>query len=178
MAALPAALRSAAPPGRLTTAGGPPPATAEQLEETAVADLPMHDRKDVVIPEPPGDLREALSRALSAEDHDARRRAVGEVAASDPTFLDAWAELAPLGREPIERYSYARVGYHRGLDTLRRHGWGGTGYVRWAHATNRGFLRCLVQLRRAAEEIGETPEVERIADFLRDLDPDWDDANA
>ncbi len=143
-----------------------------------MADLPMHDRKDVVIPEPPGAVREALVRALSAPDHGARRRAVGEVVAANPTFLDGWAELAVLAREPIERYAYARVGYHRGLDTIRRHGWGGTGTVRWAHATNRGFLRCLVALRGAAAEIGETDEVDRIDDFLHDLDPDWDDANA
>jgi hypothetical protein len=142
-----------------------------------VTDLPMHDRKDVVIPEPPATVREALSRAMATEDHDARRRAVGEVAASDPTFLDAWAELSALGREPIERYAYARVGYHRGLDTIRGRGWGGTGYVRWAHATNRGFLRCLVALQRAAAEIGEVPEVDRISAFLHDLDPEWDDAD-
>jgi hypothetical protein len=142
-----------------------------------MADLPMHDRVDVVIPESPGELVEALSRALSEDAQDARRRAVGEIAAASPTFLDAWAELSALGREPIERYAYARVGYHRGLDTLRANGWGGNGYVRWSHATNRGFLRCLTALRRAADEIGETPEVERIDGFLRDLDPDWDDAN-
>jgi hypothetical protein len=32
-------------------------------------------------------------------------------------------------------------------------------------------------LRAAARAIGETSEVERISAFLRDLDPDWDDAN-
>lgn len=143
-----------------------------------MADLPMHDRKDVVIPEPPTDVHEALVRALAVEDADGRREAVGEVVAANPTFLDGWAELAGLGREPIERYAYARVGYHRGLDTIRKHGWGGTGTVRWAHATNRGFLRCLVALRDAAGEIGETAEVERIRDFLHDLDPDWSDDNA
>lgn len=141
-------------------------------------DLPMADRKDVVIPEPTAERREALDRALAVEDADARRTAVGEVVASDPTFLDAWAELAALARQPIERYAYARVGYHRGLDTIRQNGWGGTGYVRWAHPTNRGFLRCLVALRKAAEQIGETPEVDRIGQFLVDLDPEWDDANA
>lgn len=137
----------------------------------------MADRKDVVIPEPAADVRESLVRAMAVEDQDARRTAVGEVAAANPTFLDAWAELSVLGREPIERYAYARVGYHRGLDTLRQNGWGGTGFARWAHASNRGFLRCLASLRKAAEEIGETAEVERIGQFLRDLDPEWDDAN-
>jgi hypothetical protein len=88
-----------------------------------------------------------------------------------------WAQLAALGEEPIERYAYARVGYHRGLDALRANGWGGTGRVRWSEPTNRPFLACLVRLRAAAAEIGEDAEVTRIDEFLRDLDPDWDDAN-
>ena len=49
--------------------------------------------------------------------------------------------------------------------------------VRWQHPSNRGFLRCLAGLRDAAAEIGETTEVERIGDFLTDLDPGWDDVN-
>ena len=40
----------------------------------------------------------------------------------------AWAELAEeadaAGRE-IEAYAFARVGYHRGLDRLRKSGWRG-----------------------------------------------------
>ena len=96
----------------------------------------------------------------------------------DPTFLAGWAALSEVARDDIERYAYARVGYHRGLDAIRRSGWGGNGYVRWEHPTNRGFLRCLVRLRDAADAIGEQDEVERIRTFLHDLDPDWDDANA
>jgi hypothetical protein len=73
----------------------------------------------------------------------------------------------------VEAYAYARVGYHRGLDALRGAGWRGSGYVRWAHETNRGFLRALDALRSTADTIGEESEAERCAMFLRQLDPEW-----
>ncbi len=134
-------------------------------------DLPMADRPEVVLPDPDPDLQRALDEA---EDRDA----VAAVVTRDPTFVAAWARLSEHARDDVERYACARVGYHRGLDALRRNGWGGNGYVRWQHPTNRGFLTCLVRLRDAAAAIGETDEVERIQQFLRDLDPDWDDALA
>ena len=139
-------------------------------------ELPMADRHETVLPQAPEAAREALANALAA-DGDTRLLAVSAVVADYPTFVEGWAQLAAMGREPIERYAYARVGYHRGLDALRAAGWGGTGFVRWSQPTNRGFLSCLVRLRAAAAEIGETAEVERITDFLHDLDPDWDDRN-
>ncbi|NDH87813.1 MAG: DUF3151 family protein [Actinobacteria bacterium] len=64
-------------------------------------------------------------------------------------------------------------GYHRGLDKLRASGWRGSGYVRWQHETNRGFLRALAGLQATAAAIGETAEDERCAIFLRQLDPEW-----
>ncbi|PRI12443.1 DUF3151 family protein [Leucobacter massiliensis] len=86
----------------------------------------------------------------------------------------AWAlladEAAAAGRE-IEAYAYARVGYHRGLDALRKAGWRGAGPVPWAHEANRGVLRALYALRRAAASIGEQAEVERLTDFLDGADP-------
>ena len=78
------------------------------------------------------------------------------------------------GRDPVERYACHRVGYHRGLDQLRQSGWRGSGYVRWRHPSNRGFLRALDGLRAAAGEIGEADEERRCAEFLRQLDPAWD----
>jgi hypothetical protein len=78
-----------------------------------------------------------------------------------------------MSEDNVRSYAYARVGYHRGLDALRAAGWRGSGYVRWRHETNRGFLRSLEALRRAAEAIGETDEEERCALFLHQLDPDW-----
>lgn len=136
-----------------------------------MAELPMSDRIDVVLPDPPAALLDALAAAGSDRD------AIAAVVASDPEFLAGWAAMAKQGREPLERYAYARVGYHRGLDALRRNAWGGTGLCRWVHPGNRGLLTCLELLRRAAAEIGEQPEVTRLADFLVQLDPAWDDAN-
>ena len=93
---------------------------------------------------------------------------------SDPRCLQAWADLAELADDPVERYAYARVGYHRGLDALRAAGWRGSGYVRWRHESNRGFLRSLDALRQAAAAaIGETDEEQRCELFLRQLDPEW-----
>jgi hypothetical protein len=72
---------------------------------------------------------------------------------------------------PIEGYAYARTGYHRGLDALRRNGWKGFGPVPWSHEPNRGFLRCVTELAKAAEYIGETDEQVRCTQLLRDCDP-------
>jgi hypothetical protein len=97
-----------------------------------------------------------------------------EVAARFPTHSAAWAVLADAAYERdsvVESYAYARVGYHRGLDALRRNGWKGHGPVPWAHAPNQGFLRALFALGRAAGTIGETEEAERIGAFLDDSDP-------
>jgi len=141
-----------------------------------VADLPMADRHETVLPLAPDEARAALATAV-ASGEDQRKAAVSAVVADHPTFIEGWATLATMGHEPIERYAYARVGYHRGLDALRGAGWGGRGYVRWSQTANRPFLTCLVRLRATAAEIGEVSEVERITDFLRDLDPDWDDAS-
>jgi hypothetical protein len=96
------------------------------------------------------------------------------VAGRFPASSVAWAALADRAFESgsvIESYAYARVGYHRGLDALRRSGWKGHGPVPWSHEPNRGFLRSLHALARAAAAIGETEEAERCSTFLRDSDP-------
>ena len=92
---------------------------------------------------------------------------------SFPWWSDAWAELGDLARDDVEAYACFRVGYHRGLDALRKSGWRGSGYVRWREPSNRGFLRCVDGLRQAAASIGEAEEEERCAVFLRQLDPSW-----
>jgi hypothetical protein len=97
-----------------------------------------------------------------------------EVAAAHPTSSAAWAALAEAalaGGRTIEAYAYARTGYHRGLDALRRNGWKGFGPVPWSHEPNRGFLRCVTVLAKAAEAIGEVGEEERCTQLLRDSDP-------
>lgn len=88
-----------------------------------------------------------------------------------PRSMFAWAALGAVGRDDIERYAAYRVGYHRGLDALRANGWRGSGYVRWADESNRGFLRCLSGLQRMAAAIGERDEAERIEMFIAQLDP-------
>ena len=93
------------------------------------------------------------------------------VAAAHPTSSLAWATLADVAFEDdrvVESYAYARVGYHRGLDLLRRNGWKGFGPVPWEHEPNRGFLRCLHALARAAASIGEEEEATRCTLFLRE----------
>ncbi len=114
---------------------------------------------------------QALSEALATAE-DQRKLAVAAVAARWPRFLDAWARLGELAGDAVESYAYYRIGYHRGLDKLRGSGWRGSGYVRWEHPTNQGFLRALIGLRTAADRIGEQDEVERIGEFLQQLDPD------
>ena len=116
---------------------------------------------------------EALVDALSQPDGGGRRDAVAAVVADWPRHLDGWACLGDLGRDPMESYAAYRVGYHRGLDRLRQSGWRGSGYVRWQHPTNRGFLRSLAGLARIAARIGEQDEAERCELFLHQLDPGW-----
>ena len=96
------------------------------------------------------------------------------VAAAHPTSSLAWAVLAEealAGHRDVEAYAYARTGYHRGLDALRRNGWKGHGPVPWEHEPNRGFLRALGALAVAAGRIGEEPEAERCRTFLLDSSP-------
>jgi hypothetical protein len=133
--------------------------------------------------EPPATLLPAqpdAEAALSSSDP-------AEAAARFPAFSAAWAALAeraydsgsvaagsapqaPL-RSVVEAYAYARTGYHRGLDALRRNGWKGHGPIPWSHEPNQGFLRCLAVLARAAGDIGESDESARCREFLRDSDP-------
>lgn len=97
-----------------------------------------------------------------------------EIVSAHPESSLCWALLAEgslqIGTREgdVAAYAYARTGYHRGLDQLRRAGWKGSGPIPWEHVPNRGFLRALWALARAAERIGETAEHERCAQFLRD----------
>ena len=125
---------------------------------------------ETVLPDVPAALGAALASASDAA-------AIAEIVARNPRVMAGWAALGELAEQSgatIEAYAYFRVGYHRGLDALRQSGWRGSGYVRWRHPSNRGFLRALDGLRRQAAAIGETDEAVRCADFLHQLDPDWD----
>ena len=120
---------------------------------------------ETVLPPEPAEVTDAVAAARADRD------AVAAVAAANPRSLAVWATLGDLARDDIEAYACFRVGYHRGLDTLRANGWRGSGYVRWQHETNRAFLRALQGLQRVAATIGETDEAERCALFLAQLDP-------
>ncbi len=88
-----------------------------------------------------------------------------------PTSSLAWsllAESALAAGDDVQAYAFARTGYHRGLDALRRAGWRGHGPVPWSHVPNRGFLRAVAALARAAAEIEETDEAERCRHLLAD----------
>ncbi|GIG58109.1 hypothetical protein Lfu02_24810 [Longispora fulva] len=120
---------------------------------------------------------------LDIETGPAAALAAGEdpstVAAQYPTSSAAWAALADRAYqagEVVTSYAFARTGYHRGLDQLRRAGWKGHGPVPWNHEPNQGFLRALHALGRAADAIGESDEAARCAQFLRDCDPAAGDA--
>lgn len=98
-----------------------------------------------------------------------------DVVRRHPASPVAWAALgaqaAEADADAVTVYAYARVGYHRSLDLLRRNGWKGHGPVPWEHEPNRGFLSCLGLLAQAARTIGETDEWERCSTFLRESSP-------
>jgi hypothetical protein len=132
-----------------------------------MSELPITEALETTIEEPPGSL-EAVGAARDAA-------GLQEVAAKWPECLTAWAALGEEAMDrsrPVEAYAYFRVGYHRGLDRIRRAGWRGQGRVPWAHEANRGFLRSLRGLGNAAAAIGETAEATRCSDFLAQLAPD------
>jgi hypothetical protein len=115
-----------------------------------------------------------LPRDPAQDDLDAGM-APGDAVRRHPASPAAWAalaaaELAAEG-DSVTVYAYARVGYHRSLDLLRRNGWKGQGPVPWEHEPNRGFLTCLGLLALAAKAIGETDEWDRCSAFLRDSSP-------
>jgi hypothetical protein len=111
-----------------------------------------------------------------AADELAAGTAPAQVVRAHPESPVAWATLAEQALaddavDDVTAYAYARVGYHRSLDLLRRNGWKGHGPVPWEHEPNRGFLRALAALAEAAGRIGEAPEADRCREFLRDSSP-------
>lgn len=110
------------------------------------------------------DQPDASARAVLAS-AGARAAARAFPAASLP-----WAVLAEqtLDDDAVAAYAFARTGYHRGLDALRRAGWRGSGPVPLDHEPNQGFLRALLALAEAAERIGEQEEADRCRTFVAD----------
>lgn len=121
----------------------------------------------------------AAAELAGSEDRPLDAATLTAAASAHPTSSLAWALLAEAaleGDRPVEAYAYARTGYHRGLDALRKAGWRGQGPVPWSHEPNRGFLRALAALSRAARAIGEHDEEARCAAFLRDSSREAADA--
>lgn len=141
------------------------------MSEPRPVNLSTTGPPETVLDPEPTEALQALEAAL-AEPEERRRGAVSSVVGRFPRFLDGWARLGELARDDVEAYACYRVAYHRGLDRLRQSGWRGSGYVRWRHDTNRGFLRALQGLGRQAAAIGEHDEAERCAQFLDQLDPE------
>lgn len=108
----------------------------------------------------------------------ADRTELADLAARFPASSLAWALLArdalrdDSTAAAVMAYSYARTGYHRGLDALRRAGWRGAGPVPFDHEPNHGFLQALAYLALAADRIGEADEAQRCADFLYESSPE------
>lgn len=130
-------------------------------------ELPVGEPLETHVDEPDGSLEALAEASTSAQ--------LAKVAADHPECLAAWAALGEASLasgETVTAYAYFRVGYHRGLDRIRRHGWRGQGQVPWSHEPNRGFLRALRGLGLAAAEIGETEEADRCATFFSQLAPD------
>lgn len=134
--------------------------------------LSVGGRPSVVLPPPDPGLLARIEAATTVE-------GLAAVVAQHPESMDAWAALGAMQEAAgtsdlvaVRAYASYRVGYHRGLDALRKNGWRGTQLVRWSDEPNRGFLRCLDGLRRMAGRIGEHGEEARCADFLLQLDPD------
>jgi hypothetical protein len=113
----------------------------------------------------PADGPDAVARAALAAGTSAR-----DAVPSAPAASLLWALLAEaaLASDPVAAYAYARTGYHRRLDALRRAGWRGQGPIPAGHEPNQGFLRALLALAEAAAAIGEQDEADRCRQFLRD----------
>ena len=139
--------------------------------------LPQHGVSETHLDPEPDTSIAGLEEALNATDEGPLQlgRRLRRLVTDNPTFLDAWAHLSEWALEEgdaVAAYAFARTGYHRGLDRIRRAGWRGAGPVPWTHAPNQGFLRSVMALMRSAGAIGEMDEAERCRQFLLDLDPE------
>ncbi|WP_166987761.1 DUF3151 domain-containing protein [Canibacter zhoujuaniae] len=123
-----------------------------------------------LLPDEP-EVRDALA-AVTGDDA-ARLSAVAKVVQQHPESSLAWAELANLAAvagDDLNAYAYSRIGYHRGLDALRKNGWGGVRQVPWRHEPNRGVLLAFYALARSAAKISEQGEPARLVKLLEDSD--------
>lgn len=152
----------------------PPPRPMHAVPVAGAAPPGQPARHETILPDEPAEATAALRAALDARGPQ-RAALLRDVAARHPSLLEAWARLSEQSLadgDAVAAYACARVAYHRGLDRLRKNGWGGTGLVRWARPGNRGFLRGLHALLAAAAALDERDESARCRAFLLELDPD------
>tara|TARA_B110000014_G_scaffold219441_1_gene174981 strand:+ start:561 stop:1001 length:441 start_codon:yes stop_codon:yes gene_type:complete len=133
---------------------------------------------ETVLPAEDETIINLLENAVLIEDDLSRRAELNRIAGMYPSSIQVWKTIAQYGRDIIESYAAYRVGYHRGLDALRKNGWRGSGYVRWMHQSNQAFLTCLSGLQIISEEIGDQEESDRCFVFLLQLEPDWLNVNS
>jgi len=117
----------------------------------------------------PDDFVDVEVSAQLAEDRDPR-----DLAGLHPDSPMVWAVLAQdsiAEGDDVAAYAFARTGYHRGLDALRKSGWRGQGPIPASHAPNRGFLRALAMLGETSRRLGDEAEADRVQAFLREADP-------
>jgi len=124
---------------------------------------------ETVLPVDAPNVQQLISD-ISASQHLDREKLLKLVSLA-PRSPSVWALYGQNGQDTLQRNAAFRVSYHRGLDLLRANGWKGSGFVRWQHPSNRGFLLCLLGLQVNAEHIGEIDEAERCRLFLLQLDP-------
>ncbi|MCX7540428.1 DUF3151 domain-containing protein [Corynebacterium antarcticum] len=141
----------------------------------------MNQFKDMLAP-PPVTLPEDPAAAAVADTPD-DISVLAAKARQHPDSPLVWAVLAEHALattatdlasdvDAITAYALSRTGYHRGLDRLRGNGWKGFGPVPYAHEPNRGVLRAIAALARAARLIGEDNEYDRCRALLSDCDPE------
>src|SRR3954451_5333788 len=127
--ARPEGYRSGAP--RITVAGAHPPPVAPDRAR-------LNGTMQNLLPEPPATrlpANDEADKALADAQQTGTDDAYAAVAARFPAYSGGWAALAAnalAARQSVAAYAYARTGYHRGLDALRRNGWKGHGPIPWS----------------------------------------------
>ncbi len=110
-----------------------------------------------LLPNPTANTRDPAARGAGGDRRARPDAPVSSVVVSHPSSSLAWALLADEAWErgaTLESYAYARVGYHRGLDALRKAAGAAPGPCRGRTSRTAG-APALFALRRAAEAIEE-----------------------
>ncbi len=102
-----------------------------------MADLPMADRHETVLPPPPDDAREALAGALAA-DADTQLTALSAVVADHPTLVAGGPSSPPADANRSSATPTPGSATTAASTRCAPHGWGGRGFVRWSQPARTG----------------------------------------